>query len=233
MSMDSLLRWAHRAMGMSVAVLPEDWRVDGADPVELDERTVAVLIDRVTALDEAIGSGLRQSNQAMALAVGVAALAAGIGGDASPGTLRLLWFVVPAMLTVAALYNLNTAADVAGLAELRDRLGYRVDRALGHTTYLARDVANTRRTSTATVAAYVVVGVILAAAYLGGIGAASQDALPWVLPTQIALTVVMLAALLVAMVEFSQARRLVNEALDRIFGEGFRPGDAPGGVAER
>ena len=134
--------------------------------------------------------------------------------------------VFPLLLGIAGVYNLNNAAEVAALAEQRDRLSSIVNSTLPKSVFLHRIVADRQRGSAGTMAVYVMAGmVVVGAVVVGLINATSIGG--WLLVLQVGVSFVVCGAFVIGVVEISRVRLYVNNKLDTALGSDSRPPTAP------
>jgi hypothetical protein len=183
--------------------------VSGTEPAVPAEhpRWLDETIEEIRARETQIRETLRLSTQTANLSAVVLALAVTyIGGR--PGEIALS--LLPLLLTVVALSNLNAATDAAQMAEQRDWLERRANRALGAPVFVTGAVAHLRRTSRSGLAVNALAGLILVASWVGGLVVASGQ--PW-LWWQVAMTTLLVGLTGAAATDFATIRRRTSGAL--------------------
>jgi len=190
------------------------------------------LAGEINRLDSEINQYLRITSGPMQLALTVIAT---IIGAANKGSIELssfnitltirdiVLFTSPILLSIIALYNVNVSTQVAVMAEIRDRLSYRLNKALGNPIYVQRVAGNLRRNSRGTILAYglssIVVLIIMA---LGFLNVMQREKI--LLDIQLVITILCLVSLAIALLELFTSRKEINTLLDKIYGPDDRPG---------
>lgn len=123
--------------------------IDHRNPVDLNEKEVSVLIDHANALDAEIRILLRGSGTTLNLGLIVLALAVSVTKDVSRDI--ALPTLIP-LLGIAASWNFLNAAEIAALAEVRDRIASRVNIYYKTPVLLWRIASDVRRGSPGTLA---------------------------------------------------------------------------------
>jgi hypothetical protein len=178
--------------------------------------------DEIHHLDQEIRHYLRGANTALGTTILVGALAISINGISRDIALAVL----PLLLTSTAIYNINSAAEAAAMAEQRDRLCARANRALGESVFLTRIVADVRRGSPGTTASNCLTAALILGAVVAGLISSYQHGGWWLL-LQLGVTILCAFTLIVSYSDIPVARMRVNSMLDEKLGNIDRPETAP------
>ena len=195
---------------------------DPANPSKLE-----FMVREIQALNGEINALKRETRAVLGLVVSAATLVASMSDRGAKS-----WAVIllPFLLTGLAAYSFNLNADIASLAEQRDRLSDHVDRQLGarledghyrERIFLTREVSNIRRGAAGTAATYVLAGAIVVAANIFGLREVWLQAQEffWL---DVAFSSLGFIALALAVRDLPASRAAVNERLDRVFPDDLR-----------
>lgn len=193
--------------------------------VPQEELVLDALVREIHQLEVTIRQLLQSATQTLGLAFVVAGFATALTKDVSR-TIALS--ILPAFFGLTVMYHLNASAEAAALAELRDRLSIRANRALGSRVFATRIVSDFRRASRGTAGAFVLAGSILIGSMVAGlVNVFSGHHSIWFKVLQLVVTGIVFFGCLLAALDIPKARYDVNWGLDRYYGESSRPETAP------
>jgi hypothetical protein len=199
--------------------------------VSTDEFKTDILVREIHQLEQTIRNIHQSASQTLGLAFIVAVFAASVSDGLSRDvTLTIL----PVLFALTVIYHLNSSAEAAALAELRDRLSVRANRSLGTRIFATRVVSDFRRASRGTTGSFILASGILFASVIAGLVNAFTRHLIWWDILQVVITIVAAVAGITAALDIPKARIDVNRGLDKLYGENSRPKTAPseGGLLE-
>ena len=177
-----------------------------------DKDSLGALIDEIRGLESTIRDLQRQSTQILGMGFAMAGIALAV----TSATARdVAVAILPLFFGLIVTYHLNSSAEVAALAELRDRLSIRANAALGTRVFALRLVSDFRRASLGTWASFLIAGIILIASVIAGIETAFAHASTVWRVMQIALSVLVVAGCLAAATDIPRARIDVNLGLGK------------------
>jgi hypothetical protein len=186
---------------------PQDLQVFKNDTdlakIPTDEFKIDILVREIHQLEVTIRNLLQSATQTLGLAFVVAIFAVGVtDGLSRDVTLTIL----PALFALTVVYHLNTSGEAAALAELRDRLSVRANRALGTRIFATRLVSDFRRGSGGTIGLLILaIGILFASVIAGLVNALARHSMWWEI-LQIVITVAVLVACIVAALDIPKAR---------------------------
>lgn len=175
---------------------------------------IEYMIEEINSLNKEAHEYLRMPHLLFSLAISVLPLFIVQVSNGKSADIVLL--VAPLICGILATYNLNIAAEAAGLAEMRDRLANKVNLALNQPIYLMRLHSRVRRGYPGTIAAYSLVSIVIAITIAHGLVYAWQVG-GWRWGAQIVVTLISVVAVMVAIVEFVSTRKTFKRKLDTIF----------------
>jgi hypothetical protein len=188
---------------------------------------VTVLTDQVNAFDAEIRTALRSTATILTIAVVVITLGVSLAKDVRD--IGLLVFFP--LLAIVATFHTQVAADVAVMAEVRDRLASVVNHKVKYPLLNVRLISDVRRFAMGTVAMNTAIGIAcaLAAAAALRYGWDRSTADPpvfggkayfWLM---LALIVLPVAAVVLAIADIGVGRKAILRHLDDVFGCSTRP----------
>ncbi len=193
-------------------------------PSTIKPKDIEYMIDEINALNKEAHQYLRLPHLILNLAFSALPLVIAQSWGGKPTDLSLL--VAPLVFGILAMYNLNLAAEAAGLSEIRDRLANQVNKAIKQPIFLMRVLSDARRGSPGTVAAYGLAIVVILITMTYGLIHAKQVNQWWFL-LQITVTFIPILATSIGVIELAHTRIKINDELDSIFGQSSRPTSAP------
>lgn len=196
---------------------------------EKADTKLAYQVQEINSLETQIHEYLRLTPTTLNVifAASGAAIALGYSSSSTSMMRSIVLVIFPVMIGLLMVYHFNVASEVAGLAELRDRLRAQANRALGgRKVFVGRLVSDVRRGSWGTWTMYALAVCILTGAIGLGFQNASHEGIWWV-RAQIVSTVITFVALVIATSEIANTRIKVNDKLDKEFGTRDRPPTAP------
>jgi hypothetical protein len=192
--------------------------------VPTDEFKTDILVREIHQLEQTIRNLHQSATQTLGLAFVVAVFAASVTSGLSRD---IALTILPVLFALTVVYHLNASGEAAALAELRDRLSVRANRALATRIFATRVVSDFRRASRGTAGSSILAGGILMASMIAGLVNAFSRHSTWWAILQLIITVVALATCLVAALDIPKARIDVNRGLDDFYGDDSRPETAP------
>jgi hypothetical protein len=181
------------------------------------------MVREIQALNLEIATLKREIRAVLGLVITAAGLVATLQEKLST---NLAAIILPFLLTGLATYSFNLNADVASLAEQRDRLSNYVNRTSGTKVFLTRIISDQRRGSAGTAATYILAGMIVVASLIAGFFFAWEES-NWVKAGYTILAVASIVAMFFAVMDLPLARNSVNKALDDELGDSDRPLTSP------
>ncbi len=199
--------------------------VQTGDPGSPDK--LEFMVREIQALNLEVNALKRETRAVLGLVVSAATLVASMSDKGAKS-----WAVIllPFLLTGLAAYSFNLNADIASLAEQRDRLSDYVDRKLGarlkdgtyqERVFLTRDVSNVRRGSAGTAATYVLAGAIVVGSNFFGVREVWLHARQFLI-FDIIFSLLGFVALGLALRDLPESRDAVNQRLDHLFPNDLR-----------
>jgi hypothetical protein len=192
--------------------------------VPADEFKTEILVQEIHQLEQTIRNLHQSATQTLGLAFVVAVFAASVTSGFSRD---IAVTILPVLFALTVVYHLNASGEAAALAELRDRLSVRANRALGTRIFATRVVSDLRRASRGTAGSFILAGGIFMTSIIAGLVNAFSRHSTWWAILQIIITVVALATCLIAALDIPKARIDVNRGLDDFYGKDSRPKTAP------
>jgi hypothetical protein len=193
----------------------------------LENRHVELMVQEIHELNQQIHNYLRITPTTMGLAATL------IGGATALYTTNLSEFVhfgvllvLPVVMSILLSYHFSVASEVAVLAEVRDRLSYRVNSALGRPVFVTRVASDLLRGSTPAWTQLAPVGFLMLVVMVLGIVNAWEINTKWLFAIQLISNILVAMSLVISFFHISKKRVLINAALDEIYTNANRPSSA-------